>query len=167
MAAPGLGIGDIVNACNYIWRKCRDYRDAVKDFDEIASKSKSTVVVIERIADESQENGSLEADNLADLRRRIGLHEKTLLLWYMTLMQGFLRRLKNGQLDIIKAINGIPRDMRTDLIRELKRGNEKPLKAALRSGIPNNEIKNNIEVAKTYVAASRPDQVRIESYIRS
>ena len=85
----------------------------------------------------------------------------------MTLMQGFLRRLKNGQLDIIKAINGIPRDMRTDLIRELKRGNEKPLKAALRSGIPNNEIKNNIEVAKTYVAASRPDQVRIESYIRS
>ena len=59
MAAPGLGIGDIVNACNYIWRKCRDYRDAVKDFDEIASKSKSTVVVIERIADESQENGSL------------------------------------------------------------------------------------------------------------
>ena len=59
MAVPGLGIGDIVDACNYIWRKCRDYKDAVKEFDEIASKAKSTVVVIERINDESVESESL------------------------------------------------------------------------------------------------------------
>ncbi|MCJ1437797.1 hypothetical protein MMC27_007184 [Xylographa pallens] len=208
MAAPGLGIGDIVDTCNYIWRKCRDYKDAVKKFDEIASKSKSTVVVIERISDESQESGSTggacrtrsdlakdaktlqalvekyvdiheirmcrilftfkEADNLADLRRRIGLHEKTLQLWYLTLMHGSLRRLENGQLDIIKAIDGIPGDMRADLIRELGRGNEKPLKLALqRSGVSRNEIKHNIEVAKSYATASPPDQVRIESRVRS
>ncbi|MCJ1391769.1 hypothetical protein MMC18_004634 [Xylographa bjoerkii] len=217
MAAPGLGIGDIVNACNYIYRKCRDYKDAVKEFDEIASKSKSTVVVVQKIDDEARESGSLveragleafkqlrgmlddlakdaktlqalvekyvdiqeipfrrilftfkESDNLADLRRRIGLHEQTLQLWYMTLMHGSLRRLENGQLDIIKAINGIPRDMRADLIKELRRGNERPLKTELRRrGVSKNEIKNNIEVAKTYVTASPPDQVRIESEVRS
>ncbi|MCJ1384054.1 hypothetical protein MMC17_007170 [Xylographa soralifera] len=215
MAAPGLGIGDIVNACNYIWRKCRDYQDAVKEFGEIASKSKSTVVVIERINDEAQENGSLveragpeaynqlrgmlddlakdaktlqalvkkyvdieeirfrrvlftfkEADNLADLRRRIGLHEQTLQLWYLTLMHGSLRRLENGQLDIIKAINEMPGNMRADLIKELRRGNERPLKTALRrSGVSETEIKNNIDVAKTYVTASPPEQVRIESEV--
>ena len=83
-------------------------------------------------------------------------------------MHGSLRRLENGQLDIIRAINGIPGDVRADLVRELRRGNEKPLMTALRSsGVSKHEIKNNIEVAKTYVTASAPDQVRIESQVRS
>ena len=59
MAAPALGVGDIVNACNYIYTKCRHYRDAVKEFDEIASKAKSTAIVVERLDDEAKISGNL------------------------------------------------------------------------------------------------------------
>jgi hypothetical protein len=59
MAAPGVGIGDIINACNYIYKKCTQYKDAVKEFDEIASKAKSTTVVLKRLEDEALVGGSL------------------------------------------------------------------------------------------------------------
>lgn len=39
----------------------------------------------------------MESDNLSDLRRKIGLHEQTLTLWYSSLMYGSLRRLETGQ----------------------------------------------------------------------
>ena len=38
-----------------------------------------------------------ESSGLTDLRRRIGLHEQTLNLWYWTLVYGSLRRLETGQ----------------------------------------------------------------------
>lgn len=59
MAAPGLGVGDIVNACNYIYTKCMQYKDGVKEFEEIASKAKSTTVVIQTLEDEAKNRGSL------------------------------------------------------------------------------------------------------------
>ena len=59
MAAPGLGIGDLVSACAFIYRQCVKYRDAPKEFDEIAEKAKSTAVVLERIDTEAKISGNL------------------------------------------------------------------------------------------------------------
>lgn len=59
MAAPGLGIGDLVNACAFIYDMCVKYRDAPKEFDEIAEKAKSTAVVLERIDAEVKISGNL------------------------------------------------------------------------------------------------------------
>ena len=59
MAAPGLGIRDMVDACQYIYEMCMRYKDAPKEFDEIAEKAKSTAVVLERIDIEAQTSGNL------------------------------------------------------------------------------------------------------------
>lgn len=59
MAAPGLGIGDLVNACVFIYDMCMKYKDAPKEFDEIAEKAKSTAVVLERINTEAAIKGNL------------------------------------------------------------------------------------------------------------
>ena len=59
MAAPGLGIGDLVNACVFIYDMCVKYKDAPKEFDEIAEKAKSTAVVLERIEAEAAIKGNL------------------------------------------------------------------------------------------------------------
>lgn len=59
MAAPGLGIGDLVNACAFIYDMCMKYKDAPKEFGEIADKAKSTAVVLERIEAEAAIRGNL------------------------------------------------------------------------------------------------------------
>lgn len=59
MAAPGLGIGDLVAACNFIYDMCMKYKDAPKEFDEIAEKAQSTAVVLERIEEEAAIKGNL------------------------------------------------------------------------------------------------------------
>ncbi len=59
MAAPGIGIGDLVNACAFIYDMCVKYKDAPKEFDEIADKAKSTAVVLERIRTEAKLRGNL------------------------------------------------------------------------------------------------------------
>ena len=59
MAAPGIGIGDLVATCNYIYNMCMKYKDAPKEFDEIAEKAKSTAVVLARIDGEAQISGNL------------------------------------------------------------------------------------------------------------
>lgn len=61
MAAPGIGIGDLVNACAFIYDMCVKYNDAPKEFDEIAEKAKSTAVVLERINAEAKIDGNLVA----------------------------------------------------------------------------------------------------------
>ena len=61
MAAPGLGIGDLVNACMFIYDMCMKFKDAPKEFDEIAEKAQSTAVVLERIKDEADIKGNLVA----------------------------------------------------------------------------------------------------------
>ena len=59
MAAPGIGVGDIVDACNFIYKKCVEYKDAPKEFDEIAEKANSTTVILKRIDDEAKIKGNL------------------------------------------------------------------------------------------------------------
>ena len=59
MAVPGFSVSEIINACNYIYIKCMQYKDGVKEFEEIASKAKSTNVVIQRLEDEARIGGSL------------------------------------------------------------------------------------------------------------
>ncbi|MCJ1243676.1 hypothetical protein MMC30_000873 [Trapelia coarctata] len=223
MAAPGLGVGDIVNACNYIYTKCMQYKDGIKEFEEIASKAKSTNVVIQRLEDEARNRGSLveragsqayeqlesnlsllredakklkelvvkygkiqdirgrrllfafrESDNLTDLRRRIGLHERTLELWYSTLVYESLRRLENGQADIFAgqedifaAIKAMDIPTLEAIKAELRRGREGLLTDELRKRTYSRRVtKDDVDVAKSYVTASPPERANIESQSR-
>ena len=59
MAAPGLGIGDIVAACNYIYTKCSQYREATAEFDEIQEKASATAAVLGRLRSEADRPGNL------------------------------------------------------------------------------------------------------------
>lgn len=59
MSAPGIGIGDLVNACAFIYDMCVKYHDAPEEFDEIGEKAKSTAVVLERINTEAKISGNL------------------------------------------------------------------------------------------------------------
>lgn len=59
MAAPGIGVGDIVNLCVGIYKFCVKYHDAPEEFREIAEKADSTVVALERIRTETAEQGNL------------------------------------------------------------------------------------------------------------
>lgn len=59
MAAPALGIGDLINACAFIYDMCVKYKDAPKEFDELADKAKSTAVILERIRTEARIGGNL------------------------------------------------------------------------------------------------------------
>ena len=62
----------------------------------------------------------MESDNLSDLRRKIGLHEQTLTLWYSSLMYGSLRRLENGQ----EAMDARISDLTKELIAWHAKGDE-------------------------------------------
>lgn len=53
----------------------------------------------------------MESDNLSDLRRKIGLHEQTLTLWYSSLMYGSLRRLETGQEGIYAKLNELTKKL--------------------------------------------------------
>ena len=53
----------------------------------------------------------MESDNLSDLRRRIGLHEQTLTLWYSSLMYGSLRRLEHGQEEMDNKIGDLTKEL--------------------------------------------------------
>ena len=62
----------------------------------------------------------MESDNLSDLRRRIGLHEQTLTLWYSSLMYGSLRRLERGQEEVYNKLS----DLTKELVEWRARGDE-------------------------------------------
>lgn len=221
MAAPGLGIGDLVSACQFIYDMCMKYNDAPKEFDEIAEKSKSTAVVLERIDIEARMKGNLvdragrqgytqledhlkglrrdseklkslvtkygkihdegagrrllftikESGGLTDLRRRIGLHEQMLQIWYMTLVYGSLRRLEGGQEDILKAIEAIknwsPRKVH-EVRKSLRKGDSKPLERELcKSGLEPQSVDAALGTAVDYVDAPPLEKVRMESHARS
>jgi hypothetical protein len=59
MAAPGLGVGDIVKACDFIYKTCLRYRDAHDEFSEISQKAGATIVVLQRLDNEAKEKGNL------------------------------------------------------------------------------------------------------------
>lgn len=65
MAGVGIGVGDIIMACNFIYTTCQRYKDAPDDFNEIAAKAKSTAVVLERL--------DIEAKAVGNLAERAGL----------------------------------------------------------------------------------------------
>ncbi|KAM0794152.1 hypothetical protein BDR22DRAFT_876793 [Usnea florida] len=221
MAAPGLGIGDIVNACMAIYDLCMKYKDAPKEFEEIADKAKSTNVVLERIQAEACMKGNLvaragpqgfsqledhlkglradcrkleslvtkydkihdegagrrllftlkESGGLTDLRRRIGLHEQMLQLWYMTLVYSSLRRLESGQKGIlcaIEAINKWGRSTLREIQQSLREGDVKPLERELcKSGLEPQVVNAALGTAVDYVRAPPLERVRIESHARS
>ena len=112
-----------------------------------------------------------ESSGLTDLRRRIGLHEQTLQLWYMTLVYGSLRRLEGGHEEILKAIDAIkdwsPRKVR-EVRRSLYRGDAKPLEHELRKAGVRTEVEGgaSLSCAAEYVMADPNDKVDIESRAR-
>lgn len=59
MAGVGIGVGDIIMACNFIYTTCQRYKDAPDDFNEVAAKAKSTAVVLERLEVEAKAVGNL------------------------------------------------------------------------------------------------------------
>lgn len=110
----------------------------------------------------------IESGNLTDLRRRIGYHEQTLQLWYMTLVYGSLRRLEGGQEDIIAAIKSLHREEYSRVSRSLLAGDTKPLKQELRyRGISAVDIEANMETAIDYITAPPIEKLRMESQVQS
>ena len=59
MAGVGIGVGDIIMACNFIYTTCQRYKDAPDDFNEIATKANSTAAVLERLDVEAKAVGNL------------------------------------------------------------------------------------------------------------
>ena len=115
-----------------------------------------------------------ESDNLTDLRRRIGLHERTLELWYSTLVYESLRRIETGQAglvagqeEIFAAIKAMDIPTLEAIKAELRRGREGLLKDELRRRTPSGRVtRDDVDVAKTYVTASPPEKAYIESQSR-
>lgn len=53
------GEGEALKVCNIICTACQRYKDAPYEFDEIAAKAKSTVVILERLDNEAKAVGNL------------------------------------------------------------------------------------------------------------
>ena len=112
-----------------------------------------------------------ESGGLVDLRRRIGLHEQMLQMWYMTLVYGSLRRLEGGQEHILKAIEAMkgwsPRKVE-HVQRSLRKGDVKTLERELgKSGLGPRDVDAALEVAVDYVDAAPLEKARMESRARS
>lgn len=112
-----------------------------------------------------------ESGGLTDLRRRIGLHEQMLQIWYMTLVYGSLRRLEGGQEDIlraIKAINNLSPSKMRKVRQSLHEGDSKPLERELcKSGLEPQAVDAALGTAVDYVDAPPRERVRMESHARS
>lgn len=110
----------------------------------------------------------MESGNLTDLRRRIGYHEQTLQLWYMTLVYGSLRRLEGGQEDIIAAIKSMRKENLRKVSASLYVGDDRPLKRELRErGMSVDYIEANMETAIDYITAPPIEKLRMESRVQS
>ena len=112
-----------------------------------------------------------ESGGLTDLRRRIGLHEQMLQIWYMTLVYGSLRRLESGQKGIlcaIEAMNNWSRSTMRKIQQSLREGDVKPLERELcKSGLEPRVVDAALGTAVDYVEAPPLERVRIESHARS
>ena len=112
-----------------------------------------------------------ESGGLTDLRRRIGLHEQMLQIWYMTLVYGSLRRLESGQqgiLSAIEAMNTWSRSTMRKIQQSLREGDSKPLERELRkSGLEPQVVNEALGTAVDYVEAPPLERVRMQSYARS
>ena len=140
-----------------------------------SKKLQSLVTKYEKIHDEGAGRRLLftlkESGGLTDLRRRIGLHEQMLQLWYMTLVYGSLRRLESGQKGILCAIETMKKLSRStmrDIQQSLLEGDVKPLERELcKSGLEPQVIDAALGTAVDYVRAPPLERVRIESQARS
>ena len=112
-----------------------------------------------------------ESGGLTDLRRKIGLHEQVLQLWYMTLVYGSLRRLESNQRGIlcaIQALKKLSRSATREIQQSLREGNVKPLEKELcKSGLEPQLVDAAIGTAVEYIRAPPDERVRIECHARS
>ncbi len=120
----------------------------------------------------------MESGGLTDLRRRIGLHEQMLEMWYMTLIYGSLRRIEggqenllDGQQDILKAIDAIkalnPNKLHK-VQQSLRQGDIKPLERELqKSGLGAKAVDTALCTAVDYVDAAPLERIRMESQVRA
>ena len=153
--------------------------DNLKGLRRDSAKLEAIVTKYERIHDEGPGRRLLfalkESSDLTDLRRRIGLHEQMLQIWYMTLVYGSLRRLEGGQEDILKATlkaieaikNWSPGKIQ-QVRQSLHRGDIKPLERELsKSGLKPHAVDAALDTAVNYVDAPPLERVRMESHARS
>ena len=147
----------------------------MKGLGRDSRKLESLVTKYDKIHDEGAGRRLLftlkESGGLTDLRRRIGLHEQMLQIWYMTLVYGSLRRLEGGQENILRAIEAVkvwsPRK-KQEVRKSLHKGDIKPLERELRkSGLGPSAVDAALGTAVDYVDASPHNQVRMESRARS
>lgn len=150
-------------------------KDNLTSLRKDSAKLEALVKKYDKIHDEGPGRRLLftlrESNGLTDLRRRIGLHEQILQIWYMTLIYSSLRRLEGGQEDILKAIeamkNWSPRKMK-EVRRSLRRGDIKPLEEELcKSGLKPQAVDAALGTAVDYVDAPPHEKIRMESHVRS
>ena len=149
--------------------------DHLKGLRADCRKLESLVTKYDKIHDEGAGRRLLftlkESGGLTDLRRRIGLHEQMLQLWYMTLVYGSLRRLESGQKGIlcaIEAMNKWSRSTMREIQQSLREGDVKPLERELcKSGLEPQVVNAALGTAVDYVRAPPLERVRIESHARS
>lgn len=150
-------------------------QDHLKGLKRDSEKLETLVTKYAKIHDEGPGRRLLftlkESGGLTDLRRRIGLHEQMLQIWYMTLVYGSLRRLEGGQEDILRAIEAIknwnPRKVH-EVRQSLRKGDIRPLERELsKSGLGPQAVDAVIGTAVDYVDSPPREQVRMESHARS
>ena len=147
----------------------------LKGLKRDSDKLKALVAKYEKIHDEGPGRRMLfaikESSGLTDLRRRIGLHEQMLEMWYMTLVYGSLRRLEGGQEDILRAIEAMKNwsSAKKQRVRScVRQGNSKPLEDELnKSGLDPTTVLSALPDAVEYVNAQPLEQVRMESRAKS
>lgn len=147
----------------------------MKGLKEDSKKLDALVTKYDKIHDEGAGRRLLftlkESGGLVDLRRRIGLHEQILQMWYMTLVYGSLRRLEGGQEHILRAIEAMkgwsPRKVE-HVQRSLRKGDVRTLERELsKSGLRPQEVDAALGTAVDYVDAAPLEKVRMESHARS
>ena len=109
-----------------------------------------------------------ESGGLTDLRRRIGLHEQMLQLWYMTLVYGSLRRIESRQesmLCAMKVVKNLNRGIAREIQQALDKGDVKPLKRELcKSGLEPHVVDATLGTAVDYFDAPPHERARMESH---
>lgn len=154
---------------------CVRYEQLEGNLNSLRNDSKKLKVLVEKYHKMHAEGPGrrllwsvMESSNLTDMRRRIGYHEQTLQLWYMTLVFGSLRRLEGGQEEIIAAIKSFRREDLRKVSASLRVGDSKPLERELRqSGMSVASIEANMGTAIDYITAPPVEQLRMESQVRS
>ena len=46
---PGLGVGNVITVCQWVWKQYSNYKDAAKEFDQISSQANTCLTALRRV----------------------------------------------------------------------------------------------------------------------